>query len=114
MRPVAAVAFTLLKSTALVCGRRGAGSTNGNLRKIQMPQLYHNSDQEAQHLKAMETLATETGHEFAVVKQVYEQELARLQAEAHVTEFVLLLSSRRTREALRRPAKGGNSQPVAA
>jgi len=79
-----------------------------------MAQLYANPDQEAQHLKAMETLATETGHEFAVVRQVYEQELTRLQAEAHVTEFVLLLSSRRAREVLRKPAKGGKSQPVAA
>ena len=79
-----------------------------------MPELYKNPDQEALHLKAMETLATETGHEFAVVRRVYEQELARLQAEAHVTEFVLLLSSRRAREALRKPAKGGESQPVTA
>ena len=79
-----------------------------------MPQLYDNPNQEALHLKAMETLATETGREFAVVREVYEQELARLQTEAHVTEFVLLLSSRRAREVLRKPAKSGKSQPVTA
>ena len=79
-----------------------------------MPQLYDNPDQEALHLKAMQSLAIETGHEFAVVRQVYEVELARLQAAAHVTEFVLLFSYRRTRETLRKPAKSVRSQPVTA
>ena len=63
-----------------------------------MPQLYDNPDQEALHLKAMRSLAIETGYEFAVVRQVYEAELARLQAGAHLTEYVLLFSYRRTRE----------------
>ena len=79
-----------------------------------MPQLYDNPDQEALHLKAMQALAIETGHEFAVVRQVYEMELARLKAAAHVTDFVLLLSSRRARETLRKPAKTVRSQPVTA
>ncbi len=79
-----------------------------------MPQLYDNPDQEALHLKAMKSLAIETGHEFAVVKRIYELELAQLQANAHVTEFVLLLSYRRTRETLRKPAKSVRSQPVTA
>ncbi len=79
-----------------------------------MRQLYANPELEALHLKAMQSLATETGHEFAVVKQVYEVELARLQAAAHVTEFVVLLSSRRAREALRKPARSARSQPVSA
>ena len=77
-----------------------------------MPLLYDNPDQEALHLKAMQSLAIETGHEFAVVRQVYEVELARLQAAAHVMEFMVLLSSRRAREALRKPAKSGRSQPA--
>lgn len=79
-----------------------------------MPQLYDSPELEALHLKAMQSLAIETGHEFAAVKQVYEMELARLQAAAHVTEFVLLLSSRRARETLRKPAKPVRSQPVTA
>ncbi len=79
-----------------------------------MPQLYDNPDQEALHLKAMKSLAIETGHEFTVVRQVYEVELARLQAGAHLTEYVLLLSYRRTRETLRQPAKSVRSQPVSA
>ena len=79
-----------------------------------MPQLYDNPDQEALHLKAMQSLAIETGHELALVKQVYEAELARLQAGAHLTEYVLLFSYRRTRETLRKPAKSVRSQPVSA
>ncbi|MBE0620442.1 MAG: DUF3562 domain-containing protein [Burkholderiales bacterium] len=79
-----------------------------------MPRLLENPDQEVLHLNAMKALAVETGHEFAMVKQVYEFELARLQAEAHITEFVLLLSSRRTRERLRKPATPLRSQPVPA
>lgn len=66
-----------------------------------MPQLYDNPDQEALHLKAMQSLATETGHELARVKRIYEFELAKLQSGAHVREFVLLLSARRARETLR-------------
>ena len=79
-----------------------------------MSQLYDNPDQEALHLKATKSLAIETGHEFAVVRQVYEVELARLQAGAHLTEYLLLLSFRRARETLRKPAKSVPSQPVTA
>jgi len=79
-----------------------------------MTKLYDNPDQEALHLKAMKSLAIETGHELALVRQVYEVELARLQAGAHVREYVLLLSSRRARESLRKPEKSIPSQPVTA
>jgi len=79
-----------------------------------MPQLYDNPELEALHLKAMQSLAIETGHELAAVRQVYEMELARLQAGAHVSDFVLLLSSRRAREALRKPAKPVRSQALTA
>jgi Protein of unknown function (DUF3562) len=75
-----------------------------------MPQLYDSPDQEALHLKAMKSIAIETGHEFALVRQVYEVELARLQTGAQVRDFVLLLSYRRARETLRRPAKSLHSQ----
>jgi hypothetical protein len=83
-------------------------------RNFHMPHLYDNPDQEALHLKAMKALANETGHEFALVRQVYEAELARLQAGAHLTEYVLLFSYRRTRETLRKPAKSVRSRPVSA
>ena len=79
-----------------------------------MTKLYDNPDQEELHLKAMKSHAIETGHELAIVRQVYEVELARLQAGAHVREYVLLLSSRRARESLRKPAKSFPAQPVTA
>ena len=83
-------------------------------RNFRMPQLYDNPDQEALHLNAMKSLAIETGHELALVKQVYELELARLQAGAHLKDFVLVLSCRRARETLRKPAKPVRSEPVTA
>jgi hypothetical protein len=79
-----------------------------------MPELYDSPELEAIHLKAMQALAAETGHAFAMVKEVYETELAKLQATAHVSDFVVLLSSRKAREALRKPAKSRRSQPVTA
>ena len=79
-----------------------------------MPELYDSPELEALHVNAMQALAVEIGHEFAVVKRVYEMELARLQAAAQVTEFVLLLSSRRAREVLSKPAKSVRSRPVTA
>ena len=79
-----------------------------------MPQLYSNPDHEALRLNAMKVLAIETGNGFSVVRQVYEVELARLQAGAHITEYVLVLSRRRAREALRAPATPVRSQLVAA
>jgi hypothetical protein len=79
-----------------------------------MPQLYDSPDQEALHLKAIRSLAVETGQEIALVTQVYEAELARLQAGAHLTDFVLLFSCRRTREILRMSAKPRRSQEVTA
>jgi hypothetical protein len=62
----------------------------------------------------MQALAAETGHEFSVVKQVYERELAILQATAHVTDFVVLLTSRKARDALRKQAMVHQPQPVTA
>ena len=79
-----------------------------------MPRLYDNPDHEALHLKAIKSLAVETGKEIAAVRQVYETELAGLQARARIREYVLLLSYRRTREILRNPAKPLQSQTLTA
>jgi hypothetical protein len=79
-----------------------------------MPQLYENPDHEALHTKAMKSLALETGHAFSVVKQVYEVELSRLQAGAHLKDYLLLLSSRRTRESLRGLAKADRAEALTA
>lgn len=79
-----------------------------------MPQLYDSPDQETLHLKAIKSLAVETGQEFALVRQVYEAEFTRLRAGAHLTDYVLLFSCRRTREILRKQATPLRSQAVAA
>jgi hypothetical protein len=83
-------------------------------RKSPMPKLYDNPDQEALHLKAIKALAIETGREFALVKQIYETELAQLQTGARIREYVVLLSSRRTRETLRQSSHQAQSQFIAA
>ncbi len=79
-----------------------------------MPQLYDSPDQEALHRNAIEGLALETGREFAVVRQVYEHELAGLKTSAKITEYMLVLACRRTRVILRKPIKPGRPQPVTA
>jgi hypothetical protein len=78
-----------------------------------VPQFNDNPNQEALHLKAIESLAIETGHPFVVVREVYEVEFSRLQAGARLTEYVVLLSSRRARESLRKRAKPVRAQPAA-
>ena len=79
-----------------------------------MRSIYDNSEQEALHLNAMKALAAETGRDFALVRQVYEVELARLQSGARLSEYVLLLSSRRTRETLSKPAQLQRPEALAA
>jgi hypothetical protein len=79
-----------------------------------MSKLYDNPDQEALHLKAIQSLAVETGNDFALVRRVYEAELAQLQSAARVREFVVLLSSRRTREVLSKSSKPARSRLIAA
>jgi hypothetical protein len=83
-------------------------------RNSHMSRLYDNSDQEALHLKAIESLALETGHELPLVKQIYEAELAQLQVGARVRDYVVLLSSRRARETLRHSSKPARAHLVAA
>ena len=65
-----------------------------------MQQLYKNPAEEAGHLEEMKTIALHTGKELKEVTQVYEAVLTVLLAEAHVRDFLVLLTGRRTREAL--------------
>jgi hypothetical protein len=51
-------------------------------------------------LNAIEQIALESGRPMSEVKRIYEAELARLKADAHVRDYLLLFASRRTREAL--------------
>jgi hypothetical protein len=45
-------------------------------------------------------LAREMHYPLPMVKRVYEAELARLKAEARVTDYLVLFAARRTRDAL--------------
>ena len=79
-----------------------------------MPQLYDSPEHQQLHLKAMRSLAVETGRDLSLVTQIYEQELTRLQTGANLTEYILLFACRRTREILRKSKKPISSQPVTA
>jgi hypothetical protein len=46
------------------------------------------------------SLAQEMRCPLPVVKQVYEAELARLKADARITDYLVLFAARRTRDAL--------------
>jgi len=56
--------------------------------------------QGASSLDAIATLAEETHQPFEVVKDVYEEQLARLSANARITDYLVLFASRRTRDVL--------------
>jgi hypothetical protein len=62
-----------------------------------------------QHGSAIEALARETGREPAQVKELYERELAQLEATAKVRGFINLLVSRKVRKALRESSAQRNS-----
>ena len=61
-----------------------------------------NPIERAKHLKAILRLAGETGRDVAIVKDLYEHELERLQDGAHVRDYLPLLASRHTMEILRK------------
>jgi hypothetical protein len=58
------------------------------------------STQDAFNLDAIATLAEETHQPFEVVKDVYEEQFARLSAGARITDYLVLFASRRTRDVL--------------
>ena len=65
-----------------------------------------NRAQREQH--AISALADESGHPIDIVTAVYRTELARLEEDASVHDFLTVLAARRTREALR---ESGASPP---
>lgn len=65
-----------------------------------MGQLYSEIDHEETSRNAIEALARETARPIDEVKEVYESELARLSADARITDYLILFASRRTRDAL--------------
>ena len=61
----------------------------------------HAAPEAAQHGSAIEALARETGAEPAKIQELYERELADLEATAKVRGFLSVLASRNVRAALR-------------
>jgi hypothetical protein len=59
------------------------------------------SPESRRHGSDIETLARETGSEPAYVKELYERELAHLEANAKIRGYVSLLACRNVRMALR-------------
>ena len=58
------------------------------------------ADDAALHLNAIKEIVLETGQPLSEVTKIYEAEFARLKANAHVRDYLLLFASRRTRELL--------------
>jgi hypothetical protein len=56
--------------------------------------------QDAVNLDAIASLAEEMHQPNEVVKDVYEEQFARLSAEARITDYLILFASRRTRDVL--------------
>jgi hypothetical protein len=58
------------------------------------------SPQDAVNLDVIATLAEDTHQPFELVKDVYEEQFARLSSEARITNYLILFASRRTRDVL--------------
>ena len=56
--------------------------------------------QDQLNFDAIATLAEETRQPFEVVKDVYEEQFARLSERARVSDYLVLFASRRTRDVL--------------
>jgi hypothetical protein len=52
------------------------------------------------HDAVITSIAQEVHYPVPIVKRIYEDEFARLQATARVTDYVILFASRRTRDRL--------------
>jgi hypothetical protein len=56
--------------------------------------------QDTLNTDAIASLAEEIQQPFEVVRDVYEEQFARLSADARVTDYLILFASRRTRDVL--------------
>lgn len=65
-----------------------------------MPTLYATAHEEALHSHAIQALAVETGHAPALVRTVWERELAALAADARIRDYLPIFTLRKAREAL--------------
>ena len=67
-----------------------------------MPVIQAQADrnEDAIHADAIASLAKETHKPLPVVKRVFEAEYARLKADARITDYLMLFTSKHTRDAL--------------
>lgn len=70
-----------------------------------MTNLYESSIEAATHDEAIASLVEETHLPEAVVRRAYENKLVQLKPGARVKDYLLLLTVRKTREALRTSAE---------
>jgi len=82
---------------------REGGATHTTYRSNSMPDVYDDAEEQARHLDAIAALAEETRQPISHVKRVYEAEFTRLKADARIRDYLVLLASRRARDALLRP-----------
>ena len=66
-----------------------------------MTNLYESSIEADAHEQAIASLIAETHLPEEIVRRAYEHELVQLKPEARVTDYLLLFTIRKTREALR-------------
>jgi hypothetical protein len=64
------------------------------------------SARELSHVDAIDALVAETDRPLEEVAEVYMRELARLREGARVQDYLMLLTSRHVRQALRRSGRG--------
>lgn len=64
------------------------------------------------HLNAIEALSQKTKRPVEEIAKLYVSELVRLRTGARVQEYLVLLTSRRVREALRRAESPGSIEPA--
>jgi hypothetical protein len=67
---------------------------------MHMPNISDDANEESIHLRAIRALAAEFGQPVGEVAEVYESEVARLELNAKVADFVALFAARRTRDRL--------------
>lgn len=64
------------------------------------------------HLNVIEALSQKTKRPVEEIAKLYVSELVRLRTGARVQEYLVLLTSRRVREALRRTESPGSIEPA--
>ena len=68
-----------------------------------MGHIHHDANPDKISANIIETIASETHRSVDEVKRVYDDEYARLKSDAHISNYLVLLATRRTRAVLAKP-----------